>query len=44
MAGDNKFDAINRDHQAMWDGFVRFSTWATAAVVVALGLMAIFLV
>ncbi|WP_374443577.1 aa3-type cytochrome c oxidase subunit IV [Stella sp.] len=44
MAADNNFEAIERDHKAMWNAFVRFSSWATGAVVVALALMAIFLV
>ena len=44
MAADNKFEAIERDHRATWNAFVRMSTWATAAVVVALALMAIFLI
>jgi hypothetical protein len=44
MAADNKFDAIERDHRATWDSFVRFATWTTGALVVLLALMAYFLI
>ena len=41
---DSKFEAINRDHRQFWDSFVRFSTYATASIVVLLVLMAFFLI
>lgn len=36
-------DQLLREHQRNWKGFVRFITWSTALVVIALILMAIFL-
>lgn len=44
MAADNKFEAIERDHRATWNAFVRMATWASATIVVALALMALFLI
>lgn len=44
MAADHNFEAIEREHRATWNAFVRLATWASAAVVVALALMALFLI
>lgn len=32
-----------REHQDFWHGFVKFTTWSVAAIVVTLVLMAVFL-
>ena len=44
MAADHNFEAIEREHRATWNAFVRMTTWASATIVVALALMALFLV
>jgi hypothetical protein len=36
-------DQLLREHQQIWKGFVRFITLSTAAVVIVLLLMALFL-
>jgi len=41
MVTDN--DAVARTTKAGWDGFCKFLTLSTGAIVIALGLMAIFL-
>ena len=42
-AEDMSNDSSAREHQAIYDGFVRLVLWSTVAVVVTLVLMALFL-
>jgi len=44
MAQEDKFEALTREHQEIFNGFSKFVTYGTIVSAVILALMAIFLV